>query len=117
MGSRSRCPPGLEGSRKVGVGVGTRTINKLILKRDREFLQRLQCAITKRIINGVIRQYTYVRNWAQLGSLVREKGCWQGWGNSAGITPLLYHFQHCPLQCDAGSFGVHIYHGNGSGTK
>lgn len=39
MGSRSRCPPGLESSREVGVRVGIRTINKLILKRDREFLQ------------------------------------------------------------------------------
>lgn len=27
---------GLEGSRKVGVGVEVRTINKLILKRDRD---------------------------------------------------------------------------------
>lgn len=51
MGRRRRSPPGLEGSRKVGVGVGTRTINKLILKRDREFLKRLQGAVTKRITN------------------------------------------------------------------
>lgn len=24
-----------------------------------------------------MRQYAYVRNWTQLGSLVTEKGCWQ----------------------------------------
>ena len=51
MGSRSSCPPGFEGSRKLWVEVRTRTINKLILKRDRECLQRLQCAVTKRITN------------------------------------------------------------------
>lgn len=28
----------------------------------------------------IVRQYTYVRNWTPLGSLVAEKGCWQGWG-------------------------------------
>lgn len=51
MGSRSRCPPGLEGSRKVRVRVGTRTINELTLKGDRQFLKRFQRVMRKRIAN------------------------------------------------------------------
>lgn len=50
-GEQKQMPTRLGRLQKGRVGVGTRTLNKLILKRDREVLQRLQCAVTKRIAN------------------------------------------------------------------